>query len=167
MSLSLDEMRRKVKVFVTQLYPTLCDPMDCSPPGSSIHGILQTSMLEWVAIPFFKGSLWPRIGTRVFHITGRFFYPLSHQRSLKMSWGSFYLMVRTEGPQIRFEVHYLQVRIHLWIPHGDMGCPVPASYLRRKMSWVGALLRTRQEKPMSSLPTRRIIIWNRLCYLEF
>ena len=34
-----------------QLCPALCDPMDCSPPGSSIHGLLQTRILEWVAIP--------------------------------------------------------------------------------------------------------------------
>ena len=37
---------------VTQLCPTLCDPMDCSPPGSSVYGILQTRILEWVAISF-------------------------------------------------------------------------------------------------------------------
>ena len=42
----------KVKVLVAQLCPTLCDPMDCSPPGSSAHGILQAGVLEWVAIPF-------------------------------------------------------------------------------------------------------------------
>ena len=36
----------KVKVLVTQLGPTLCDPMDCSPPGSSVHGILQARILE-------------------------------------------------------------------------------------------------------------------------
>ena len=34
----------------------LCDPMNCSPPGSSIHGILQARILEWVAIPFSRGS---------------------------------------------------------------------------------------------------------------
>ena len=39
-------------VLVAQLYPTLCDPMDCSPPGSSVHGILQARILEWVAISF-------------------------------------------------------------------------------------------------------------------
>ena len=39
-----------VYVLVTQSCPTLCDPTDCSPPGSSIHGILQARMLEWVAI---------------------------------------------------------------------------------------------------------------------
>ena len=39
-------------MLVTQSCPTLCDPMDRSPPGSSIQGILQSSILEWVAIPF-------------------------------------------------------------------------------------------------------------------
>ena len=42
----------KVKVLAAQLSLTLCDPMDCSPPGSSVHGILQTRILEWVAISF-------------------------------------------------------------------------------------------------------------------
>ena len=41
--------KRKVKVLVTQSRLTLCDPMDCSPPGSSVHGILQARLLEWVA----------------------------------------------------------------------------------------------------------------------
>ena len=39
-------------VLVAQLYPTLCNLMDCSPLGSSVHGILQSRILEWVAIPF-------------------------------------------------------------------------------------------------------------------
>ena len=38
-------------VLVIQSCPTLCDPMDCSPPGSSVHGISQARILEWVAIP--------------------------------------------------------------------------------------------------------------------
>ena len=42
---------------------TLCDPMDCSPPDSSVHGILQARILEWVAISFSKGSSWPRQGS--------------------------------------------------------------------------------------------------------
>ena len=45
----------KVKASVTQMCPTLCDPMDCSPPGFSVHGILQARILEWVAIPFSTG----------------------------------------------------------------------------------------------------------------
>ena len=42
----------KVKLLVTQSCPTLWGPMDCSPPGSSVHGILQPRILEWVAISF-------------------------------------------------------------------------------------------------------------------
>ena len=43
-------------VKVAQSCPTLCDPMDCSPPGFSVYGILQARILEWVAIPFSRGS---------------------------------------------------------------------------------------------------------------
>ena len=49
----------KVKVLVAQLCPTLCNSMDCSPPGSSIHGILPVRILEWVVIPFSSGSYRP------------------------------------------------------------------------------------------------------------
>ena len=52
---------------------TLCDPMDSSPPGSSVHGILQARILEWAAIPFLRGSSQPRNQTRVSFIEGRFF----------------------------------------------------------------------------------------------
>ena len=48
--------RIEVKVLVAQLCPTLCEPMDYSPPGSSVLGILQARILEWVAIPFSRGS---------------------------------------------------------------------------------------------------------------
>ena len=43
-----------------QWCPTLCDPVDCGPPGSSIHGILQSRILEWVTMPFSRGSSQPR-----------------------------------------------------------------------------------------------------------
>ena len=58
---------------VAQSCPTLCDPMDCSPPGSSVHGILQARVLEWVAISFSRGSSWLRDWTQVSHIAGRRF----------------------------------------------------------------------------------------------
>ena len=45
-----------VCVLVTQSCLTLCNLMDCSPPGSSVHGILQARILEWLAIPFSRGS---------------------------------------------------------------------------------------------------------------
>ena len=62
-----------MKVLVTQLSPTLYNPMDCSLPGSSVHGILQARILEWVAISFSRGSSWSRDRTQVSHIAGRFF----------------------------------------------------------------------------------------------
>ena len=58
---------------VTQSCPTLCDPVDCSPRGSSIHGILQARILEWVDISFCRGSSWPRDQTQVSCIAGRSF----------------------------------------------------------------------------------------------
>ena len=58
---------------VAQLCLTLCDPIGCSPPGSSVHEILQAGTLEWVAIPFFRASSQPRDQTQVSCITGRFF----------------------------------------------------------------------------------------------
>ena len=50
-----------MKVLVTQSCPTLCDPIHCSPSGSSVHGILQARILEWVAIPFSRESSDPGI----------------------------------------------------------------------------------------------------------
>ena len=58
---------------VTQSCPTLCNPVDCSPPGSSIHGIFQARILEWVAISFSRGSSRPRDRTEVSRIAGRCF----------------------------------------------------------------------------------------------
>ena len=58
---------------VAQLCPTLCDPMDCSLSGSSVHGILQARILEWVAISFSRESSQPRDRTRVSCIAGRHF----------------------------------------------------------------------------------------------
>ena len=62
-----------VKLLVTQFCPTLCDPMNYSPPGSSVHGILQARILEWVAFPFSRRSSQPRDWTQVTCIAGRLF----------------------------------------------------------------------------------------------
>ena len=63
--------RWKVESEISQSCPTFCNPMDCSLPGFSIHGIFQARVLEWVAISFSKGSSPPRVWTRVSHIAGR------------------------------------------------------------------------------------------------
>ena len=60
-------------VLVTQLCPTLCNPMDCSLPGSSVQEIFQARILECVAISFSRGSSQPRNQTQVSCIAGRFF----------------------------------------------------------------------------------------------
>ena len=70
---------QEVKMLVAQSCPTLCHPMDCSPPGSSVRGILQARILEWVAISFSRGSSQPRDQHQVTCFAGR----LSHQGSLK------------------------------------------------------------------------------------
>ena len=61
------------EVLVAQACPTLCNPMDCSPPGSSVHGILQARKLEWIAMPSSRGSSQPRDWTWVSCPAGRFF----------------------------------------------------------------------------------------------
>ena len=64
-------MEVEVEVLVALSCPTLCNPMDCSPSGSSVQGILQARILEWEAIPFSRESSWPRDRTEVFCIAGR------------------------------------------------------------------------------------------------
>ena len=69
---------RKVKVLVAQLSPTLYNPMDCSLPGSSVHGIFQARILKWVAISFTRGYSQHRDPNWVSCTAGRL-YHLSHQ----------------------------------------------------------------------------------------
>ena len=57
-------------MLVSQYVPTLCNPMDCRPPGSSICGILQARILEWVAIPFSRASPQLRVQTQISCIAG-------------------------------------------------------------------------------------------------
>ena len=63
----------KVKMLVSQSCLTLCNPRDCSPPGSSVRGIFQARILEGVAVSFSRGSSWSRDQTQVTHIAGRHF----------------------------------------------------------------------------------------------
>ena len=63
----------EVKVLVAQLCLTICNPMDCSLPGSSVHGILQAGTLEWIPISFSRGSSWLRDRTQVSCIAHGFF----------------------------------------------------------------------------------------------
>ena len=75
-----------VLCWVAQLCLTLCDPMDCSPPGSSVHGILQARILEWVAMPSSRGSSQPRDRTQVSHIAGRLFTSWAIREAQENGW---------------------------------------------------------------------------------
>ena len=71
--LSMNIKSVKSESEVAQLCLTLCDPMDCSLPGFTVHGIFQARILEWVATAFSKRSSWPRDGNQVSHIAGKCF----------------------------------------------------------------------------------------------
>ena len=82
-----------VKVKVTQSCPALCNPMDCSFPGSWVHGILQAKILECVAISFSRGSLKPRDQTQVSCIAGRFFTIWATREALLCLYDRFLLLL--------------------------------------------------------------------------
>ena len=63
-----------MKVLIAQPCPTLCDSMDCSPPGSSVHGIFQARILKWVAISSSRGSSPPRDRAQVLCIGRQILY---------------------------------------------------------------------------------------------
>ena len=63
-----------------------CDPMDCSLPGSSVHGISQARILEWVTISSSRGSSWPRDGTQVSCIGRRILYHWATREPLVQDW---------------------------------------------------------------------------------
>ena len=87
-----------MKILVTQSCPTLCNPMGCGLPGSSVHGILQARILEWVAISFSRGSSLSRDRTLDSRIAGRHFNLTATRVSLNQlsteSVISLYLMLK-------------------------------------------------------------------------
>ena len=90
-----DLLRHEVKWSeVAQSYPTLCDPMDCSLPGFSVHGILQARILEWVTISFSRGSSQPRDRTQVSCIGGRRF----NLWATREAEGGAYSHIQTRSP---------------------------------------------------------------------
>ena len=83
---------------VAQFCQTLCDPMHCSLPGSSVQGILRARILEWVAIPFFRGSFQPRDWTWVSYIAGRFFTNWATREAL--TWLKMSTILRLKDPTL-------------------------------------------------------------------
>ena len=80
-----EEIEKKVEMLVGHWCPTLCDPMAGILPGSSVHGILQASILEWVANPFSRGSSWTRDWIRVSWTAGGFFTIWATREAQKIS----------------------------------------------------------------------------------
>ena len=103
---------------VAQSCPTLCNPMDCSLPGFSVHGIFQARVLEWVAMSFSRGSSQPRDWTRVSRIVGRRF--------------TLWYMVAAAAAKS------LQSCRTLWDPRDGSppGSPVPGILQARTLEWV-------------------------------
>ena len=92
---------------VAQSCLTLCNPTDCSPPGSSVRGILQARRLEWVAILFSKGSSPPRDQTQTSCIASRFFF-------------SFFFFFLPSEPQGSRQLKKLSLKETDWVL-----CPSP------------------------------------------
>ena len=67
-----------LKVLVSQSCLTLCNPMDCSPPGSSVHRILQLRIVEWVTMPSSRGSSWPRDQSHLSYVSCIVMWVLYH-----------------------------------------------------------------------------------------
>ena len=101
---------------VAQSCPTLCNPMDCSPPGSSVHGISQASSLEWFAISFFRASSTPRNWTCISCIDRQILYHWAI-RKWKWKWSeSKSLLSDSLPPHGLYTVHgILQARILEWV----------------------------------------------------
>ena len=97
----------KVKVLVVQLCLTLCSPMDYRLPGSSVHGILQTRILAWVAIPFSRGSSQHRDQTWVSCIAGRFLTIKSYTNSGLQNQG------KNLGPTVAGSLFHLYCSVAL------------------------------------------------------
>ena len=106
---SNDYSNVSVKVLDAQSCPALCNPMDCSPPGSSVQGILQVRILEWVAIASSRGSSRPRDQTQVSCIAGRFFTVWATREAKNTGVGSLSLSPgRLPDPRIELGSPSLQ-----------------------------------------------------------
>ena len=91
------------------------DSMDCSPPGSSLHGFLQARILEWVAIPVFRGSSLTRDQTQVSCIAGRFLMAWATRETHIWNTVQSDLVVMANSKEIALNVSIHKVQVHLYL----------------------------------------------------
>ena len=96
---------------VSQLCPTLCNPMDCNLPGSTVHGILQARILEWLAISFSRRSLRPRDCTRVSRVVGRRFTIWATREERKEELKSLLMKMKEEIEKAGLKLNILKTKI--------------------------------------------------------
>ena len=121
---------------------TLCDPMVCSPPGSSVHGILQTRILEWVAMPSSRGYSWPRDQTCV-----------SHLCLLNQQEGSLALVPLRKSKCRRLGLSPWVRKIpwrRKWLPNPEMATMAQS----RILAWI--IPRTKEPGRLQSLGSQRV-----------
>ena len=99
-----------------KLWPTLGDPMDYSPPGSSVHGVFQARILEWIAISFSRGSSPLRDWTWVFCIAGGFFTSWATRKALSTTLVILKCKRSFESPRehIKLQIGGLQIQ-SFWV----------------------------------------------------
>ena len=83
---------------------TLCDPMDCSPPGFSVHGISQTRILEWVAISLSSRSAWPRNQTHISCLADKFLTTEASEEAPNILKKHGLIFLLTHSPEFYFRI---------------------------------------------------------------
>ena len=126
---------------VAQSCPTLCNPVDCSPPGSSAHGVFQAWILEWVAVSFPRESSWSRDRTRLSRIVGRRFTIWAtreaHSDIVYFTLNIFQIMLLTTL-KLHLRSHWMFYYCHLshvykyYKPHKEMLFSLKQSVTSRK-----------------------------------
>ena len=152
MRIYLSQWFSKWKCYSAQSYVILCDPTDCSPPGSSVHGILQARIQEWVANPFYRGSSPPRDQTQVSCIAGRFFTIWATREVHKEGWAPkiwcFWTVVlekTLESPLDSKEIKPVNPKVNLpWIFTGSTDAEAPIIWPPGAKNWPDTKIESRR-----------------------
>ena len=114
-------MLRKCCAKSLRLCPTLCDPVDCRPPGSSVHGIFQARILEWAVISSFRGSSWPRDWTCVSCLlhwhAGSLPLAPSGKPPVLRGYGQCYMRTGKQGVMDTYTTHVCFAQAHASLSH--------------------------------------------------